>query len=101
MPSNDPAQTSIVMPRRRYGNLQTLEDVKRNLARACRKVEHGKIEPDRGRVWIYGLRCLSQLMQEMDTERRLAFMEEELAKLRMQKMQPVAAPSTNKALVPA
>lgn len=99
MASNDSIQTPIVMPKKRYGNLQTLEDVKRNIARACRKIEHGKIECDRGRTWVYALRTLSQLMQEMDTERRLSDLEEELMKLKMAKANPV--PVKSKELVPA
>lgn len=91
-------KTPVVMPKRhRFSNLGSLEDVKRNMARACRKIERGHIDVDRGRTWVYALRTLSQLMQEMDTERRLADLEEELMKLKMAKANPV----TKKELVPA
>jgi hypothetical protein len=90
MPTNETENTPIVMEKRpRFSGLHDLEDVKRNMARACRAIERGKIETDRGRTWVYALRCLSQLMQEMDTERRLADLEEELAKLKMAKLKPV------------
>lgn len=89
---------------RRHRELNTLEDVKRTMARACRMIEGRTIKGqfqqmghEQGRAWVYSLRCLSQLMQEMDTERRLADLEEELMKLKMAKANPVP----KKELVPA
>lgn len=79
-------------PHRRSGRwraLSTLEDVRRHVARACRQLELGRIEPDRGRIepdraraLIYALRTLADLMQDSDAEERIAELEEELAQLR-------------------
>jgi hypothetical protein len=76
-------------PRRRKRQLDTLEDVRRCLARCLRGIEAGRYSPKQGGALIYGYKTMASLMVEMDAERRLAAMEEELARLKALRASPV------------
>ena len=79
-----PAATmETARPRKgRWRDLNTVEDVRRHMARACRLLERKRITPEQGRAMVYALKALAQLMLGADSEARIAALEEELIRLR-------------------
>lgn len=67
-------------PRRRRKQLETLEDVRRCLARACRSLEKGTLEPKQGNALIYGLSTLAKLISASEFETRLRAVEERMTR---------------------
>ncbi len=73
---SDAPETPSEKPRRRRRRLETLADVRRCLARACRGIEAGTIEPKQGNALIYGYATLAKLIAGSEFEARLKLLEE-------------------------